>query len=283
MATAEIDDLQAEELQKKQRKHAERRAELEKKIKETPIARIENVDVPMSSHIVINNVEWYQKFAMIAVSSLIPVSAAAVIMTIALAFVMNKEPETLSYLMDSDGRVVQLRPIKEPSLTEPEVLAWAADKIQALHNLSFTDYRQHVESLRPDFSPQAYIEYMQSLKTSKGIAKIEADRLNMYVKPVNAPRILDSGVVNGVYTWIIEMRVRQFFAGGEYQSTGTDLISTVRIERASRTRNLSGVVISKYLSAEAVELERKKREREKAKKAKEAREAAEKAARERNQ
>lgn len=242
---------QADKLAIAEKRHDERRKVLEDNIRKTPISQIENLDVPSSAHIVMNSAEWYQKFAMLSLYSIIPVSIAAAFVTIALVVVLNRPPETLSYLMDEDGRVVQLLPVSSPTLTETEVLNWAATKIEALHNISFTDYKQHVYSLRQDFSPNAFLEYQRSLKASKGIEKIKTDRLNMYIKPIDAPRILQSGVSGGVYTWIIEMKVRQFFAGGEYQSAGTDLVSTIRIERASRIRNLSGVIITKYLAKEA--------------------------------
>lgn len=251
-------------IDKIQEDHKKRRKELEASIRKQSIRNIPNLDVPASAHIIMNSAEWYQKFAKYSLFALFPVAIAATVVTVALAYMISKPPETLSYLMDTDGRVVQLLPVSSPSLTETEVLSWAATRIEALHNISFTDYKQHIHSLRTDFTPKAYLEYQHSLKASKAIEKITTDRLNMYIKPKTAPRIINSGVVNGEYTWIIEMTVTQFFAGGKFQSTGTDLISTIKIKRASRVRNLSGVVITKYLAreTEAVLRERRKKKAE---------------------
>jgi hypothetical protein len=46
------------------------------------------------------------------------------------------------------------------------------------------------------------------------------------------------------------MKITQYMGGGEYIANGTEMLATMVIERTSRARNLSGVVISKYLAKE---------------------------------
>lgn len=230
--------------------HAIKRQALGEKRKSAPVRKVPNNDVPASSQVVVDNVGWYRKFAMLALFALIGTAACAASISVALVYVMYQPPETLSYLQDEDGRVVQLESTRNPSLTETEVLNWAAGKISAIHSLTFTDYVQHIQSLRADFTDTAFLEYQKALLSSKSLEKVKKDRLVMWADPKEAPKIVSAKVVDGTFTWIVEMKIVQYLAGGEYVANGTEMLSTVVIERTSRARNLSGVAISKYLAKE---------------------------------
>jgi len=231
-------------------KHEGNRKAIEEKIRRTPMRHITDYNVPASAQVVIENIEWYRNFAKLSLFALLVVSACAASVSIALGYVMTRPPETLSYLMDEDGRVVKLESTRTQSLTETQVLDWAARKIGSIHSLTFTDYRDHVQSLRADFTKTAFLEYQRALLASKSLDKVKGDRLVMWAVPKEAPKLLSAKLVNGKFTWVVEMKITQYLAGGEYVASGTDMLATMTIERVSRARNLSGVVINKYLAKE---------------------------------
>jgi len=231
-------------------KHSIARAIEQERISNSPVRHVPRIEVPASAQVVYQDKEWYKSFAKLSLFALLFVSACAASVSIALAYVMTRPPETLSYLMDEDGRVVKLESERNPSLTETEVLNWAAKKISDIHKLSFSDYVDHIQSQRADFTDQAFIEYQKALLASKSLEKVKSDRLVMWSEPKEAPKIIEAKVVNGIYTWVVQMKIIQYLGGGEYIANGTEMTSTMVIERTSRARNLSGVVISKYLAKE---------------------------------
>jgi hypothetical protein len=231
-------------------KHSIARAIEQERISNNPVRHVPRIEVPASAQVVYQDKEWYKSFAKLSLFALLFVSACAASVSIALAYVMTRPPETLSYLMDEDGRVVKLESERNPSLTETEVLNWAAKKISDIHKLSFSDYVDHIQSQRADFTDQAFIEYQKALLASKSLEKVKSDRLVMWSEPKEAPKIIEAKVVNGIYTWVVQMKIIQYLGGGEYIANGTEMTSTMVIERTSRARNLSGVVISKYLAKE---------------------------------
>ena len=231
-------------------KHAEKRDKIEEGIRATAPRGIPKCTAPSSSHVVLDNKEWYRSFAKISLYALLFSTVCAASVSFALAYVMTRPPETLSYLMDEDGRVVKLESIRKPSLTNTEVSNWAADKILDIHSLTFTDYDDHIQTLRSNFTINAFNEYQKALKSSKSLEKIRSDRLVMWAEPKEAPKIVSAKETGGKFTWVVEMKITQFVGGGEYIANGTEMLATIVIERTSRTRNLSGVVISKYLAKE---------------------------------
>lgn len=240
----------SDELVAAKEKHKANRNKIEEKIKKSAPRGIPKCSVPSSSHVVLDNKEWYRSFAKLSLFALLFSTVCAASVSFALAYVMTRPPETLSYLMDEDGRVVKLESIRKPSLTNTEVSNWAADKILKIHSLTFTDYDDHIQSLRADFTTTAFNEYQKALKSSKSLEKILDDRLVMWAEPKEAPKIISAKESGGKFTWVVEMKITQYVGGGEYIANGTEMIATVVIERTSRTRNLSGVLISKYLAKE---------------------------------
>lgn len=231
-------------------KHDNARKKRFESLKAKPIEGNSRAKAPSSSQVVLEAKEWYQNFAKLSLFALVCVSVCAAMAAISLVVVTSRPPTTLSYLMDEDGRVVRLESIRNPSLTEAEVLNWAAKRIKDIHTLTFTDYIDHVQSLRDDFTDEAYENYQRALLDSKSLQKIKEGRLMMWAKPLTAPKITESKVVNGKYTWVIEMELEQFMGGGNFVTSGTRIKGIMVVERVDRGRNLAGVVVSKYLSKE---------------------------------
>lgn len=232
------------------KEHSEARKKIEAKIRKTPIRHIENNKVPASAQVVYENIEWYKSFAKLSLFALLFIAVCAVVISVTLAYVMSRPPETLSYLMDEDGRIVKLESIRNPSLTETEVLNWAAKKIKDINSLTFVDYVNHIQSQKADFTKPAFIEYQKALLSSKTLEKVKRDRLVMWAEPEEAPKIIETKVSGGKFTWVVTMRINQFLGGSEYVTNATEMNITMVIQRTSRARNLSGVVVSKYLAKE---------------------------------
>ncbi|MFA0809411.1 DotI/IcmL family type IV secretion protein [Microbulbifer epialgicus] len=232
------------------KKHQNARLEEQKKLEQRSARHMPGNEVPASAQIVFDDKEWRKNFSKLTLFALLFSLAAAAAVSATLAYVLTRPPETLSYAVDEDGRVVPLMSVRDPSLTETEVLNWAAEKVNDIHRLSFTDYVDHIQSQRADFTVEAFDEYQRALLASKSLEKVKAERLTMWSEPKEAPKILSAKVVNGKFTWVVEMRIIQYLGGGEYVANGTEMVSTIVVERTSRARNLSGVVISKYLAKE---------------------------------
>jgi len=242
--------VQDQDLDKIKEKHSNERKKIEKRIRDTPVRSVSNLQLPASSEVVMDASAWHRTFAKYAVIAAVITSIAAVFATIALSSEMSRPPEVLSYLMDRDGRIVKLESVRSPSVTETQILSWASEKMVDIHTLSFTDYGDHVQQMKPHFERTAWVEYQKALINSKDLDKIKNDRLNMWAEPIEAPKITYANVENGVFTWKVEMKLRQFMGGGNYMANGTDIVGTMTIKRVSRGTNLAGVVITKYLAKE---------------------------------
>jgi len=203
-----------------------------------------------SAQLLLEHQQWYMDLAKQSLKGSFFALIALCISFVLIVFLANREPIILSYIQNSNGSIIKLQPTNNPTLSDTELLNWSAERIRELHTLSFSDYKDHLRSLRRHFHTSSFNEYQEALLSSKTIAKLKEGQLNMYIEPLDAPKITDAGVVNGVYTWVVEMKILQSMGGGETSVSGRELVSTMVVKRTPRTNNIDGVMITKYLVKE---------------------------------
>lgn len=226
--------------------HDKSREALARKESERPRSLIQDL-VPASAQVVLEDRIFYRNFAKGSFFVAVIMAALAMFLTIALIKLYSRTPLTISYLQDARGNLVTLRPLDKTELTEAEILDWAAERILDLQLVSFADHRDHLIGLRDYFVPAAFAEYQKALVGNRTIDRVKNDRLVKYAEPLEAPVLQVMKIDNGVLSWRITMKIREYMAGGEYSSSSTDLEAEITIVRANKTKNLDGVKISKYL------------------------------------
>jgi len=202
---------------------------------------------PMSAAVVLEDRDYYRSMAKRAVGLVVLMAICVVCLVSALAYQSTRPITTLSYITDEDGRFVEVAPTAIPTVSDAQLLIWAADRISDFQGLSFTNYADHVLSLRQYFSEDGFSQYQSALKTSKTVDKIKRDRLTTWIQPTEAPRITDKGVVGDAMTWVVEMPFVQFYEGGEISNRTGGQVATLLIRRTSRTKNAAGLMVAKYL------------------------------------
>ncbi len=212
-----------------------------------PMRVVYHNDVPYGAELVIDQNQWYRSFAKGLLFAVLGLAISTIFLSSALTYAVFRPAVTLSYLVDQDGNSVQLDERRNPVTNTTDLLLWTAKKVKQLHNLAFSDYIDHVLSMRSDFTPKAFERYQYALLNSQTIAKLKAGRLVMWSEPLSAPRLIKSVPEDNPDEWHIEMKIRVFIGGGKSPTIPTDLTAKIRIQKTSRANNLAGYVISKYL------------------------------------
>ncbi len=231
-------------------RHAKKKEKIQQQRENAPVRGNSQFKSPMSSQVVFDSNQWMRDLAKGALGVCALLTIATIIMGQTIFNFATKDPDEIGIQMDAEGRVASFDPVVNASLTQAEVLNWAADRIRDAHTFTFTDYADHVYSLRQNYTDEAFQRFQQALIDSLMLDKIKRNKLLLHMEPLEAPKVTEARVVNGVYTWVVEMPIKQIMEGGNYSPEGNILDITVEIRRTSRTNNLSGVVISKYLAKE---------------------------------
>jgi intracellular multiplication protein IcmL len=112
----------------------------------------------------------------------------------------------------SDNKLIMPPPVDEP-VDENIVSLWLVDAVTQSTTMGFHDYQIRLKEIRPLFTDRGWESFMRYMKTSYGgrpslVSRLDNDRLVLYSTPVQAPQILQRGLVNGVYTYVVRYTVR---------------------------------------------------------------------------
>jgi intracellular multiplication protein IcmL len=203
-------------------------------------------DLPYPSHVILQRNQFLRWIAKISFFLALGLGFAVVVLAVAIYIVSNRPPITLSYALDQDNRIVELQPISEPSVTDSDVIYFAGRRMQQFHLITFTNYIDHVLSLEQHFvNKRAFDNFQTNLISSRTIERIRTNQLASWAEPLQAPQITSFDPSSN--TWVVTFPIRWYLGGGDFATSGTTFELTMHIQRVSRSQNLSGLGIAKYL------------------------------------
>ena len=149
----------------------------------------------------------------------------------------------------SDDKLISPPPVDEP-VDENIVSLWLVDVMTQSTTMGFHDYQIRFKEIRPSFTDRGWESFMRYMKTSYGgkpsiISRLDNDRLVLFGTPVQAPQILQRGLVNGIYTYIVRYiaQVQETSVTGGASPRYTIDVS---IERVKADINPTGLAVSQW-------------------------------------
>lgn len=166
-----------------------------------------------------------------------------VVLSIGVTQLSNRKPITLGYGIFQDGTLVELEPVDQKSKTDAQVITWASKMSRNIHNLSFVDAERHVDNLKFFFTPDAYDNYQRALLNSSVWESVTKRNRISWAEHTTAGKIIDSGLDNGVYYWVVEMELNLFIG----KTNPTPVVSKMVVIRTSKENNNDGLLVDGYI------------------------------------
>lgn len=162
---------------------------------------------------------------------------------VVIALLLLNQPTPRYFAATPDLRIAPLIPLDQPVLTQEGLLTWASDTITGAMSLNFLEYRQKLESIRPNFDDEAFKSFLASLQSSGILDMIREKRLSASAITTRAPVIVASGLVGGTATWRIEFPLIVSYESSQGVESTQRLVATILVRRASTVKTPRGVVI----------------------------------------
>ncbi len=211
-------------------------------------SRVSMEGVQYTAESVIDKNTFYRKITMGMLYLMFTLIAAITIAILVIGYVSVRPPITLTYSIDNDGNIVELAPIDVAGMTDADLLDWATKRAMNIHELSFHDWEDHVQSMSSYFTEEGHVNYQWALKKSDLFRRITENNQVSWAEPASAPRIRKAEVINGVFTWVVDMEFYVYIGGGN-KSTIPVLASAVMVvQRTDKAVNNYGVLINQYLA-----------------------------------
>lgn len=168
------------------------------------------------------------------------------ILGLVLAISMS-EPQDRFFATTSDGRLVRMVPLSQPNLNDAALVSWSARAASEIMTFGFHDYQRRLQESSTYFTRRGWQSFTEALDRARIIEAVEKNQQIVTAAPRQAPVIIQQGLVNGVYRWIVELPlIVTYQAGGAQQSSSVNV--RLIVVRVSTLDSPSGIGIQQWIA-----------------------------------
>lgn len=163
-----------------------------------------------------------------------------------LYYIVSHPPLPKYFATSTNGRITPIVPMDEPNQSDTAVLQWANQAAIASFSYNFVNYRKELQAASEFFTAAGWQMFTQALYSSNDLNAVEAKKLIVSAVATGAPVILQKGLLNGRYSWRIQMPILATYQSAS-QFTQSNYNVTMMIQRVSTLDSPQGIGISQII------------------------------------
>ena len=189
---------------------------------------------------------FYQDRAHTVLGALVLSGVANLIMALAvLVFIFNPPPAEF-IVANPDGSLIKTVPLSQPQKSDVMMRNFAANAASQINSLDWSNFATQLSAIRNLFTPEGWNEYKKGLDKTNIVKYITDNNLVMSAAITSVPQIAAQAVLNGKYTWKIEVPLILTFSGGTINQSESKKVTLV-IQQVDFLESPNGVAIVQYL------------------------------------
>lgn len=180
----------------------------------------------------------------------IAVVEAVIIVALLLTFIsyMNaSKAQDHFFATTADGRIMQLVPLEKPNMGTSALMSWAAQAGTEVMTFGFHDYQRRLQQSSRHFTRRGWESFAAALQKSRIIESVEASQQVVSATPRSAPILIQEGVLNGKYRWVVDLPLSVKYQSGS-TSRNENLNVRMMIDRVPSLENPNGVGIEQWIA-----------------------------------
>jgi intracellular multiplication protein IcmL len=155
-------------------------------------------------------------------------------------------PKPKYFATSSNGRITKLYPLSAPNLSDAAVLQWATRASLAAFSYNFVNFRSELQAASGFFTPSGWTQFLNALTESNNLEAVKSKKLVVSAVARRTPVIITKGIVNGNYSWVIEVPLLITYQSGSDYSQTRDTVS-LTVQRVSTLNSPQGIGISQFV------------------------------------
>lgn len=136
-------------------------------------------------------------------------------------------------------------PLNQANLSETSLLVWANTATVTAFTYNFVNYKTELQSISAYFTPEGWNAFKDALDNSGNLNAVIKNKLVVTAVAQGAPLILQEGIMNGVYTWKVQMPVLIEYKGALGSNVQHSIV-TMLIARVKSTAPQNGIGIKQF-------------------------------------
>lgn len=171
---------------------------------------------------------------------------ANIILALMLVYIITHPPAPKYFATSINGRITPLFPLNEPNQSDSAVLQWANQAAIAAFTYNFVNYRDELQASSGFFTAEGWDQFLNALQQSNNLDAVKAKKLIVSAVATRAPIILQKGVLNGNYSWRVQMPILVTYQSAS-EFTQQNNVVTMLITRVSTLNSPRGIGISQFV------------------------------------
>lgn len=167
-----------------------------------------------------------------------------------LVYLFTHPPAPKYFATTINGRIMPLFPLNEPNQSDSAVLQWANQAATAAFTYNFVNYRTELQASSGFFTSEGWSQFLNALKDSNNLDAVKAKKLIVSAVATRAPVILQKGLLNGRYSWRIQMPILVTYQSASEFSQQNNIV-TMLITRVDPLNSPRGIGIAQFVVAPA--------------------------------
>ncbi|MCE0724786.1 MULTISPECIES: type IVB secretion system apparatus protein IcmL/DotI [Legionella] len=169
-----------------------------------------------------------------------------IILAALLVYMITHPPAPKYFATSINGRITPLFPLNEPNQSDSAVLQWANQAAIAAFTYNFVNYRDELQASSGFFTPEGWDQFLNALQQSNNLDAVKAKKLIVSAVATRAPIILQKGVLNGSFSWRVQMPILVTYQSASEFSQQNNVV-TMLITRVSTLNSPRGIGISQFV------------------------------------
>lgn len=173
---------------------------------------------------------------------------ANLILAAIIYYLATNQPEPKYFATSEDGRITPIYPLSAPMVSDSALLQWANQAAVAAYTYNFATYRKELQDASEYFTPEGWNDFETALQSSRNLETVINKKLVVTAVATGAPVILDRGILNGHYSWKVQMPLLV-----TYESASTTIqqpiLVTMLITRVSTLNVPKGIAIAQFVAS----------------------------------
>lgn len=164
-----------------------------------------------------------------------------------IVYMNNAVPHDRYFATTADGRIMQMQPLDRPNLDTPALLSWLATAVSETMSFSYINYQRELQNASKNFTKTGWESFTSALQKSHILDGVRELQQIVTAQPRSAPVLVQSGVLNGRYRWILQMPLIVKYTSGKENRTDHLQLRLV-VERVPSLENPNGVGIAQWIA-----------------------------------
>ncbi len=164
-------------------------------------------------------------------------------------FMSTGKAQDRYFATTADGRIMQLVPLDQTNMTTAALMSWVAQATSEVMTFGYSDYQRRLQQSSRHFTHHGWETFTAALQQSHIIDGMIAGKEVLTASPRNAPILMQEGVINGKYRWIVKLPLQVGY-DSLTAARKDNLNVTIVIERVPSLENPSGVGIEQWISTQ---------------------------------